>query len=353
MLAIVAQADVWAPARWQLGHLVGPAPVVSGLYIVTAAALAWRRIAPLPVLAFIVVTDAVEYLAFGSPEGLGSLLPTVVACYAVGRHARAGALTVAGPLAMLGIVVHELRDPVFQLAGSNAVFYGVVIAAWPLGYAFRRRDAAELRRQAEAAEAVQTERNRIARELHDIVGHGLSVLVLQQVGAAAALDSGMVRDAERLVADGERVARSTLAEMRLLLELVGDQAGPGARPGLADIDRLASDARSAGAVVTIRVTGDRADLPPSLDLTAYRILQEGLTNVLKHARPPDCTIEVGYCADHLSLAVIDRGTQATSCRPGRGLSGMAERVSVYGGTLSQGPTPEGGFAVRARLPVRA
>lgn len=237
VLALVAQADVWAPSRWQLGHLVGQPLVVSLLYVVTAAALAWRRLAPVPVLAFIVVADTVEYVVFGAPEGLGSLLPTVVALYAVGRHARPAALTAAGPLALLGTVVHELKDPIFQLTGSDAVFYGVVAAAWPVGYAFRRRaeqaaalraqrDQAEAQRLVAAEEAAATERARIARELHDIVGHGLSVLVLQQVGAAAALDHDMVADARRLVSDGERVARDTLTEMRRLLTLLGDEPGP-------------------------------------------------------------------------------------------------------------------------------
>ncbi|MGN6721418.1 MAG: sensor histidine kinase [Marmoricola sp.] len=333
------------------------------LYTLTAASLAWRRLAPAQVLAFIVVADTLEYVTFGAPEGLGSLLPTVVAFFAVGRYARAGALTVAGPLALLGIVVHELRDPVFQLSGSNAVFYGVVAAAWPIGYAFRiradqaavlrlERDRAEAQRLVAAEQAIDAERTRISRELHDIVGHGLSVLVLQQVGASAALDNDMLGEARRLVTDGERVARETLAEMRRLLVLLGDEPAADLPPGLHDIDRLVRDARSAGAQVSVTVMGTPTDLSPGLDLTAFRILQEGLTNVLKHAQPPECEIEIRYEGDHLSVAVIDHGQGAAESRPGRGLSGMAERANVFGGTLTHGPTAAGGFAVCARLPVR-
>lgn len=367
-LAVVAQVDVWTGAPLNLGHLVGPAPVVALLYVVTALALVWRRRAPVVVLAFIVSLDAVVYLTYGAPEGLGSLLPTVVAVYAVGRWAPPGVVVVAAPLAALGVVVHELTDPIYAVSGANAVFYAIVAAAWPLGNAFRRRaaQAADLRQQAVdltqrgeavARDAVDAERARIARELHDIVGHGLSLIVLQQVGAAAALEKSMVPEARELLANSERVARGTLTEMRRLLGLLRDGSAAGTdlrpQPGIRDLGTLTRDAELAGATVRTEVSGIPVALSPGLDLTAYRIVQESLTNVLKHARPPDCDVRIAYEADQLTVEVTDHGRPVAAGPPGRGLVGMAERVSIYNGTLACGPAPAGGFAVSARLPLRA
>jgi signal transduction histidine kinase len=364
VLALVAQADVWAPASYNLGHLTGPAPVVSILYVVTALALVWRKRSPVAVLAFIVSVDAVEYLGFGAPEGLGSLLPTVVAFYSVGRYARTGAVTVAAPLALLGIAVHELTDPVFTLTGSNAIFYAVVAGAWPLGQAFRRRAehtdelqartaelAAQRDRLAEAA--ARAERARIARELHDIVGHGLSITVLQLAGASALLENGRAEQAGERLASTERTARQTLTEMRRLLGLLDEGADPtlAPQPGLDQLEALIEATRRAGAQITTEVTGTPAALPPSLDLTVYRVLQEALTNVLKHAHPPVCTVRIGHEPHELALEVCDAGRTATPAPAGRGLAGMRERITVFGGTLNTGVTPTGGFTVCARLPV--
>jgi signal transduction histidine kinase len=364
-LAVIAQADVWAPPSENLGHLVGPAPVVALLYVVTALALVWRQRLPLAVLAFIVTVDAVEYLTVGAPEGLGSLLPTVVAFYAVGRHARPNALTVAGPLALLGIAVHELTDPIFTLAGSNAVFYAVVAGAWPLGHLFQRRaehihdlqtraDEYAAQREYVSQEAAKAERARIARELHDIVGHGLSVTVLQLVGTAAVLEAQGTNEALSRLASTEQTARQTLTEMRRLLGLL-DEGDTDAmltpQPGLEQLDDLVDTTRRAGATVTVQIDGEPRALPPGLDLTAYRVLQECLTNVLKHAEPPICTIRVTRGPEHLDLEVRDAGTTASPAPAGRGLTGMRERVTVFGGSLAAGALPTGGFAVHARFPV--
>lgn len=362
-LAAIAQADVWAPASFNLGHLVGPAAVVSLLYIVTAAALYWRKRFPVAVLAFIVTVDALEYLAFGAPEGLGSLLPTVVAFYAVGRYARASALVVAGPLALLGIAVHELTDPVFTPSGSNAVFYAVVGGAWPLGQVLKRRAEHIHRLQATAEglaaqqevvsrEAASVERARIARELHDIVGHGLSVTVLQLVGAVALLESDRTTEARSRLATTEETARQTLAEMRTLLGLV-DEGGAALSPppGLGRLDELIESTRLAGADITVQVSGDLTSLPPGLNLTAYRVMQESLTNVLRHARPPICTVRITRDSQQLTLEVCDAGRTLRPPTLGRGLTGMRERVSIFGGTLRAGPVGSGGFGVCACFPV--
>ena len=355
---------MWAPATYNLGHLVGPAPVVALLYVVTAFALVWRKRYPLAVLAFIVTVDAVEYLAFGAPEGLGSLLPTVVAFYATGRYARASALTVAGPLALLGIAVHELTDPVFTLTGSNAVFYAVVAGAWPLGHLFQRRAEHIHRLQVRAdqlagqhelvsREAASAERARIARELHDIVGHGLSVTVLQLVGATALLEGDRASEARSRLASTEQSARQTLTEMRRLLGLLdegNDDAALTPQPGLDQLDELVQATRLAGAEVTVQVTGS-LPLPPGLDLTAYRVLQECLTNVLKHARPPVCTVRVTRDPEQLVLEVCDAGRTGVPGPAGRGLTGIRERVAVFDGSLDVRALATGGFAVRACFPV--
>jgi signal transduction histidine kinase len=365
-LAVITQIDVWLPPPFNLGHVVGPPAVVSLLYLVTSALLVWRRQAPLAVLAAIVTVDALEYLAFGAPEGLGSLLPTTIAFYAVGRHARAGSLTVAVPLVVLGTAVHELRDPLFVFDGGEAVFYLVLGAAWPLGRAFQRnatqRAAIELRSQALALErdrsarqAAAEERARISRELHDVVGHGLTVVVLQLLAAEGLFGAGDVELGRTKMASAEESARAALEEMRRLLVLLGeDGAGsPGPQPGLGDLDRLLDQARAAGGQISLTVEGETQQIPAGVDLAAYRIVQEGLTNVLKHARPPRATVRICYEADAVAVEILDEGAPASAPGDGagRGLTGLRERVLLYGGVIRTGPRPGTGFAVSARLPV--
>jgi signal transduction histidine kinase len=365
-LAVITQTDVWLPPPFNLGHVVGPPAVVSLLYLVTSALLIWRRQAPLAILAAIVSVDALEYLAFGAPEGLGSLLPTTIAFYAVGRHARAGSLTVALPLVVLGTAVHELKDPLFVFDGGEAVFYLVLGAAWPLGRAFQhnatqraaieqRSQALALERDRSAQQAAADERARISRELHDVVGHGLTVVVLQLLAAEGLFDAGDVELGRTKLVSAEESARAALEEMRRLLVLLGeDGAGsPGPQPGLRDVDRLLDQARAAGGEISLTVEGDTQQIPAGVDLAAYRIVQEGLTNVLKHARPPRATVRICYEADAVAVEILDEGAPASAPADGagRGLMGLRERVLLYGGAIRTGPRPGAGFAVSARLPV--
>jgi signal transduction histidine kinase len=367
VLVLLFQIDVWAPASYNLGHVVGPRPVVALLYTVTALSLAWRMRAPVAVLAFVVTADAAEYLAFGAPEGLGSIVPTAVALYSVGRYAGPAALASAGPLALLGVVVHELTDPEYVFGGPSAVLYALLAAAWPLGQTFQRHttratalteraEALAAERERVAGQAVTTERGRIARELHDVIGHGVSVTVLQLVAAQGLLDKPDPAAAAERLGNAERSARRALAEMRRLLGLldpVEQTEGFAAQPGLAHLDQLVADTRAAGAEVTVRVNGAPLELPAGVDLAAFRIVQECLTNVLKHSEPPVCSVQVDYASDAVVLSVVDegRGVPPEGGIPGRGLAGMRERVAVYHGELTARPRPDGGFAVRARLPV--
>jgi signal transduction histidine kinase len=358
------QADVWGPPPIAFGHVLGPRPLLSLLYAVTSLTLAWRRVAPLSVLAFVVTADTAYYLAFGAPQGLGSLLPVMGGLYAVGRYSRPANVVPAFLLGLLGLMVHELLDPQFTLNGSSAIYWLALSCAWPLGYAFRRR-AVESEALAERAtrlaedrdrrarEAAEAERTRIARELHDVVGHGLSVVVLQLVAALGTLDRGDVPTARERLLSTERSARDALAEMRRLLDLLHEDDGSLApQPGLGDLDRLVAETRAAGADVALRVAGARRDLPPGIDLAVFRIVQEALTNVLKHARPPRAEVCLRYAADGVELEVRDHGQGPPTANPvGRGLTGMRERADLYGGELVAGPAPGGGYRVRARVPV--
>jgi signal transduction histidine kinase len=363
-LAVLVQVEVWVPQRYSLGHMVGPRPVVALLYVVTSLALLWRDRRPLVVLAFILTAGAVEYLAFGAPEGLGSFLPPLFAFYAVGRYAPARDLLLAGPLVVLGLAVHELKDPQFQLSGSNAFFWVVLAAAWPLGHAFQRRAtesealAARTRelsveQERLGREARAAERARIARELHDVVGHGLSVIVLQLVGALGLLEKGDTEAVHQRLLGSERSAREALGEMRRLLGLLDDGQQATHQPGLDQLERLVADTRAAGAQLDTAITGERRALPAGVDLAAFRILQESLTNVLKHARPPQASVRVCYEPDAITVEVRDRGcAHSDEPRPGaRGVAGIRERVALYDGELELGPQPDGGYLVRARLPI--
>ena len=357
-LAGLVQVDIWG-GQLALGHMVGPRPVIGLLYAVTSLSLIGCRRAPLAVLAFIVTADSAVYLVFGAPEGLGSFLPILIAFYAVGRYSEPGNVVFAAPLVFAGIAIHELTDPVFSFGGSDAVFYAVLATGWPLGYAFRRRalesEALVEAREQTARAAVTAERARIARELHDVVGHGLSVIVLQLVAALSLLDDAEQDPVRDRLLSVERSARDALAEMRRLLDLVDDGASAGLapQPGLAQLDRLVEDTRAAGAEIEVAVRGEPVDLPAGVDLAAFRIVQESLTNVLKHARPAKAVVSVDYSTEAVTVEVIDRGANPVAATTsGRGLAGMRERVALYGGDLELAARAEGGFLVRARLPLR-
>ncbi len=253
------------------------------------------------------------------------------------------------------------QDPIFRLSGLEVVLWLVLIGSWAVGYAFNRR-AAEANdligsRDEAARRAVADERSRIARELHDVVGHGISVAVLQLVGAVGLLDDGQSGAARDRVLAAERSAREALAEMRRLLGMLdGDtQATLSPQPGLGHLDRLLADTTSAGAALNVTVHGDPVPLPTGLDLAAFRILQEALTNVLKHATPPSADVVISYGQDRLSLKVRDHGRGAThqvgATGGGRGIAGMRERARLYNGDLRVGPCDEGGYLVSAWLPV--
>jgi signal transduction histidine kinase len=219
----------------------------------------------------------------------------------------------------------------------------------------RRAQIAERERDLAAREAVVEERARIARELHDVIAHHVSMIVLQ-AGAERRVLDGANSSTREVLETVERTGRSALTEMRRLLGMLrGDANEPlTPQPGLTDVPTLVTQLREAGLRVDLHVEGERRELPVGLELSAYRIVQEALTNALKHAGEARASVNIRYGSDSLELEIADDGTGASTpmSSGGHGLVGMRERVALYGGRLDAGRRPSGGFAVRVLLPIR-
>jgi len=281
------------------------------------------------------------------------------------RQARIGLAVV---VTCAAVVVYH--DPTHTV--SNLILIPVLFAVgWLIGFALHERaeqtEAAEQRaasaereRESAARVAVAEERARIARELHDIVAHAVSVMVLQ-VGAVRHRLPADRRDDREALRNVEQAGRTALAEMRRLLDAMRrdeDETELAPQPGMQNLTRLLDDVRAAGLDVQFDVHGEPVPLSPGLDLSAYRILQEGLTNTLKHGHAQHAEVHVRYGKDRLELEVRDDGRGPTGQvdheqRHGHGLVGIGERVKIYGGDLTAGASATGGFALRARLPLDA
>ena len=353
---------------------LGDVPIaVLSVFAVASAALYWRRRAPLAVLAVTVATFAVT-LGSGYAD-LGG--PLIIALYSVGRYATADWRAQLGVAAtVVVILVDGLTGPA---TWGEAVFGGVVMfVAWYVGRRVRLRAerAAQLRREqaAEARRIVIEERTRIARELHDVVAHRVSLMTVQ-AGAAKAVAAEDPKGALRAMGAVEEAGRQALEELRHLLGVLRPEADPnglGPQPGLADLPRLVKQTRGAGLDVSLATDGLSAELPARVDLFAYRIVQEALTNVLKHAGPGARTeVRLGSDRNGIVIEVLDDGNgleppsaAAGPFRPadspvedqqdrrsGHGIVGMRERARLLGGTLEARPRPEGGFRVVAHLPT--
>jgi len=265
-------------------------------------------------------------------------------------------------IAGAGIVVYEIPGH----STAELIFIPLEFTiAWLAGFALRERaeqaEAAELRaavaereRDAAARVAVAEERARIARELHDIVAHSVSVMVLQVGAVRHNLPEGQAADGEALKGV-ERAGRTALAEMRRLLSAMrteGDEAELVPQPGLDGLDSLLEEVGRAGLPVELRIEGDASPLPRAIELSAYRIVQEGLTNALKHAGATKADVVVRYEPHALQLEVRDDGLgNTTSDGLGHGLVGIRERVKIYGGEMSAGAANGGGFVLSTRLPL--
>jgi signal transduction histidine kinase len=279
------------------------------------------------------------------------------------RDIRKAGIGLAIVLGCIVVVVDNIPGP--QLA-SDLVFIPLrFVVSWVAGLALRERaeqaEAAEMRatvaereREAAARVAVAEERSRIARELHDIVAHAVSVMVLQ-IGAVRHKLPEALQDDKDALTGVERAGRTALAEMRLLLGAMrrdGDAVELGPQPGLDGLDSLVGEVGRAGLPVRVHLDGDRVPLPRAIDLSAYRIVQEGLTNALKHAHASHAEVTVRYSSKELQLEIRDDGRGATTTDGlGHGLVGIRERVKIYGGEMTTGTATGGGFILSTSLPL--
>jgi signal transduction histidine kinase len=357
---IPGQLEVWTGAG--ATHRQGTHWVQAFGYGLVALLLLGRRIDPVGVLAGMVAIYAAEFVAVGSPEGFGVAVPPMVAAYSVARwEHRRPAWWGLVLLLLLGLTWIAF-DPVQATAAARvrqAVWWSPWVIAWLVGALVRSRvlnaEQRRLRRQDFATRAVTEERNRIARELHDVIGHSVSIMTVQASAVRRRLSDDQAAEREALETV-ETTGRQALAEMRRMVGVLrhsGEAADREPAPGLIQLPRLVEQFRSAGLPVDVAVTGQIQSLAPGLDLTAYRLVQEALTNSLRHAvSPTRAEVSIGYTAENLELAIRDDGRRVDpGAEAGHGLLGLRERVSVYGGALVARPRPDGGFELLATLPL--
>ncbi len=361
-LVVAALGVLEAVAGVDSTHRQGPVWAQAGLYVVTGGLLAVRRLSPIGCLLAIVAVSTAEFAVFGSPEGMAIALPGIVAGYTIGRRVDGRRSWWGLLLAVVLWAAWSGLDPMNKNLDQRwltLVWLAPWVIAWLVGALVRATaQATEQRRQVRqqrASRAVAEERNRIARELHDVIGHSVSVMTVQASAVRRRLgdDQAIERQALETV---EAVGREALSEMRRMVGVLRqDGAGPDREPppGLAQVDRLVAKFRTAGLHVELDVAGGTAELAPGLDLTAYRLLQEGLTNALRHAiAPTRVDVVITRTRGVLEIAVRDDGRgHVDGAEPGHGLLGMRERVSVYGGSLAAGPRSTGGFELVATLPL--
>jgi signal transduction histidine kinase len=369
---LVAGAFVaWSMIEVAVGAVNGPVAVNMSAALLATVALAWRRRAPIA-CALVCAGGLVLKTALGLPlDGLALLGALLVAAYTLGRNESPVrvALTGAAMIVLAWLSLFGLPTP--DRTASNYPFVALWVGAPTVAGAALRAEVskaermadraarAEMYREEHAQVAVQSERGRIAREMHDTVAHAVSVMVLHAGAVRSRLPAEL--DSERLaLAQVEDTGRQAIAELRRLLGILRSDSGLSGtepQPTLAQLDRLIDDARSHGLVIELDVDDDLHPLEPAVEVSAYRILQEALTNVRKHAEATTVWVRVGYEGGWLRLRIADDGVGAISNTNGRsdtgyGLVGIRERVEVYGGTLSLSSPTGGGFVVDAALPVR-
>jgi signal transduction histidine kinase len=251
----------------------------------------------------------------------------------------------------------SLGESLIPLAAIAVPLFTAI--AWLIGHSIRQAQArAELVRAQAAAQATMAERLRIARELHDLVAHSTGIIAIQ-AGSGRRVFDARPDEARDALAAIEAISRDTLSGLRRMvtgLRRADPEPGPGeaslgATPGLADIDRLAATARDAGVQVEVDRHGSREPLPADIDLSAFRIIQEAVTNVVRHAHTGQCQVSIDQRDGHLSIEVTDSGRGGSVAGTGYGITGMRERAALLGGEFSAGPRPGGGFRVAVQLPV--
>jgi signal transduction histidine kinase len=366
LLAVVSLVGSTRPAY----HI--PVSVAYAFALVSTLPVAVRRLWPLPVLG-VVLAGSVAAMTIGTGKEPSAAVALVL--YLVGlrypRRMSAAVLvavlaaTAAGTVAGGAALGYSEAGNVAARVAGEAVF---LAASWAIGVAVREqraytaglREQAERQVQAQLAEARRTvaeERLRIAREMHDVVAHSLSLIALQ-AGVGHYVAAVRPEEAARTLASIETASRAAMGEMRRLLGVLrDDRAGTdlAPAPGLADVGQLITGTGDAGVQIQLEIRGTQRPVPPGVDLAAYRIIQEALTNVVKHAQTTAGRVIVTYTDDALCLEITDDGhgapAAAVTASAGHGLAGMAERVSLFGGEFCAGPLPGRGFRVAARLPL--
>jgi signal transduction histidine kinase len=365
--------DAWAQPRGSGSPIEGPLWWRALLPFLIGAPLVARRRYPLLVWSVIWAGVSIDALvAREVPATLAVTVVLLIGSYSLAAHGSLRRALFGLIVAAAGVALWASEGPdwsghlvvggyeLVEHASGSTVLVAELIALWVGGVVVRtRREAAALRARnqaldREAERAVVDERARIAREMHDIVAHHLSVVVLQAAGARAS-GGASLETLEKI----EHSGRQALAETRQLLDVMrrpGDGAELAPQPGIAALPALVASVRKAGLPVSLAVEGQRRELPGAVDVSTYRIVQEALTNALKHAGRASARVRVDCSGHEVAIEVRDDGTEATGsggAPVGHGLVGMRERVTVLGGQLRVGPEPGGGFAVRARLPLES
>jgi signal transduction histidine kinase len=354
VLTVVAQLEVWLGNENHADHHRLVASIVA---LLSTSSIAVRRLWPLQVGVAVAWAYAIQLAVWGDPQIIAASIGWFCALYALTawttpRAFRLGLVMVVAPLPL------EVAAP--NGPGGQAVLFTAVtvtvmlLIRVVLGDRERRVRLAERERDLAAREAVVDERARIARELHDAIAHNVSMMVVQAGAERSTLaDESPTKEVLQTV---EQIGRSALTEMRRLVGMLrsneDDPLAP--QPGLGDLPALVTQVREAGLPVELSVEGERQELPVGLELSAYRIVQEALTNALKHAGEARATVRVRYARDSLELEITDDGAGAPQpdTGGGHGLVGMRERVALYGGRFDASRRATGGFAVRVALPIR-
>ena len=337
------------------------------LSVIAAFALLFTRDAPFvaPLVAGAALTTAIVIDPDATYDMSAPFLALLFLSWSVATYnARGRAIAGLVAFQLVGLIANiSFRD---QNDLADYFFIGLFISvAWATGYLLSRR-AAQARVMMERAErierenveatdrAVAEERQRIARELHDVIAHSVSVMTVQAGAVRRLLHAEQEKEREALEAV-ESTGRQALTEMRRLVGLLREQGSMpefSPQPGMGTIDSLLDGVRAAGLPVELSVSGEPHDLSPGVDLAAYRVVQEALTNALKYAGPAHAWVSVSWGDDQLELTVANDGrSNGDGTRGGQGLEGMRERVSLYGGEITSGPRDDGGYVVCARLPL--
>ena len=344
----------------------GDPALLTVLALVAVLPLAARRRAPLLVAAVVTAaTVATVVVSGGAPATFASFVAVMICVYTLAREARPPVMVAGFVLLLTAVTAMTLLQARAEAFEPFEFVYPVVYfgLAGGLGALVRQRThrlaavedratalAGELEREAQFAAA--EERARIARELHDVVAHGLSLMVVQAEAAEEMLDRSP-ESAARSVRRIQETGREALGEMRRMLGILRTEGMPSTapQPSLRRLPELVREASDAGLRVEVRSDGEPADLPLGVELAGYRIVQEALTNTRRHAAATSACVRLGYRPDGLRIEVTDDGRGPAGGRPGHGLIGMRERVSLYGGTFEAGTGPDGGFRVVAVLPL--